>query len=666
MNPTTSAPTGFALPRAALAMLGAVGVSALAACAGEPVEPTPTVPVASVVVVPATPVVGVGAAAPLTAVTLNAGGDTLPRRRIAWASADPAVATVDAAGVATGVAAGSARITATSEGRSGSVTLTVSTTRVAAVQVAPATLRLSTGATATLTGTALDGGGAPLPGRVFAWASSAPGVAEVSASGAVRGVSAGSATIRGTSEGQHADVTVAVTRAAVATVTITPAGASVGLGDTLQLTAVAKDAAGNVLGDRTVSWTSADPTIAVVSPAGAVRGRAPGRVTITAAAEGATGMAAVVVALRFSAVSAGQDFTCGVTPVATAFCWGRDVNGSLGGAGGDRNAPAAVSLPPGVQFDSVSAGADHACALSAQGGVWCWGTNTFGQLGDGTLINSGTPVLARTPAGLEFVAVSAGAEFTCALATTHVAYCWGLNDSGQLGNATNVATNTPNPTPLEVGGGPFASLGATQGHVCAVGDNSNSLAFCWGSNLTGELGRGGSAGTGDFVPAPVLGSSPYATVAGGFGFSCGIQTGGGAFCWGSNGAGELGTSTPFTTQTFPVAVDGGHTFTQLSTGQALACGVSTSGAGFCWGSDAFGQVGDGTTGGTPITPAPQAVAGGIAFIAIDAGYTHACGVAADHRAYCWGRAQPGAHGGASALGDGKSADSNVPVLVATQ
>jgi len=138
----------------------------LIGCSSEPVSPD-LVPVASVTLEPAAPVVGVGKTAPLTATTKGQDGTVLPNRTITYASANSAIATVDEHGVVTGVAAGSTQITATSEGKSGSVTLTVSTTPVASVKVAPSTASLNVGANLTLVGSAFDAGSAPLPGRVL-------------------------------------------------------------------------------------------------------------------------------------------------------------------------------------------------------------------------------------------------------------------------------------------------------------------------------------------------------------------------------------------------------------------------------------------------------------------------------------------------------------------
>jgi uncharacterized protein YjdB len=170
-----------------------------------------SVPVATVTVVPDPAVVAVGRTAQLTAVTLDAEGDTLRNRSIDWETSDAAVATVSETGVVTGVAVGEVTITATSEGRSGTSRLTVSATEVASVVVDPATTTVVMGGTVELTATARDGLGAILLDRPVAWATSDAGVAEVDMHGTVTGIGPGSVTITATIEGTSGEATVTVT-----------------------------------------------------------------------------------------------------------------------------------------------------------------------------------------------------------------------------------------------------------------------------------------------------------------------------------------------------------------------------------------------------------------------------------------------------------------------
>src|SRR5438445_460839 len=256
-----------------------------------------TVPVASVVVSPATANVLVGTTTQLTATPKDAAGSVLTGRAVAWTSSSVAVATVSATGLVTGVAVGAATITATSEGQSGTAAVTVSTVPVASVVVSPAAANVSVGGTTPLSATPKDAAGSVLTGRAVTWTSSNPAIATVSATGLVTGVAAGSATITATSEGKTGSAAVTVSVVPVASVTVSPVTPVVLVGATVPLTATLKDAAGNVLSGRSVTWSSNAPAIATVSSTGLVTGVAAGAATIIATSEGKAATAAVTVNL---------------------------------------------------------------------------------------------------------------------------------------------------------------------------------------------------------------------------------------------------------------------------------------------------------------------------------------------------------------------------------
>src|SRR5206468_4102752 len=239
-------------------------------------------PVASVSVTPATATIGVGQTAQYAAITRDAFGNPLGGRTVTWSSSNPAVATVNGAGQATGVAVGTA-------------TITVSTVPVASVTVSPSTASVPVGQTVQLTATPKDASGNPLSGRPVSWGSSNTAVATVSGSGVVTGVTAGAATITATSEGQSGTATITVSTVPVASVTVSPGTASVQVGQTVQLTATSKDASGNPLSGRPVSWGSSNTAVATVSAGGLVTGVTAGAATITATSEGQSGTATVTV-----------------------------------------------------------------------------------------------------------------------------------------------------------------------------------------------------------------------------------------------------------------------------------------------------------------------------------------------------------------------------------
>lgn len=255
-------------------------------------------PVASVTVAPPTPSVVAGQTVQLTATTRDASNNVLTGRTVGWTSSNDAVATVDASGLVTGRSAGTATIIATSEGRSGSATLTVTPHPVASVSVAPPTPSVVAGETVQLTATTRDASNNELTGRAIGWSSSDESVATVDTNGLVTGVNPGTATITATSEGRSGSATVTVTPVPVASITVVPVSPTVVGGQTVQLTATTRDAGNNVLTGRAIAWSSSNEVVATVDPNGLVTGRAAGTATITATSEGQSGSAFLTVTPR--------------------------------------------------------------------------------------------------------------------------------------------------------------------------------------------------------------------------------------------------------------------------------------------------------------------------------------------------------------------------------
>jgi trimeric autotransporter adhesin len=249
--------------------------------------------VATVQVTPAAVSVLVGATTPLEARTLDSEGGALTGRTITWSTDNSSVATVNAQGVVTGVSAGSATITATSEGRSGAAVITVLAVPIATVNVTPAFETIIAGETRLLSATALDADGGTLTGRLFTWRTDNAQVATVSSTGLVTAVNPGTTTITATSEGRSGSASITVRQRPVAAVTLTPSSGSVIAGETLQLTSRTTDAQGNLLVGRVVTFSTSDASRATVDQTGLVRGVAPGNATITATSEGQSATATI-------------------------------------------------------------------------------------------------------------------------------------------------------------------------------------------------------------------------------------------------------------------------------------------------------------------------------------------------------------------------------------
>ena len=298
------------------------------------------VPVATVAITPATATLLVGATQALSASATDANGTALTGRPVVWSSANPAIATVSALGVVTGMAPGTVNIVATVEGKTATATITVSLVPVATVRILPGSASLLVGQTQQLTATASDASGNALTGRVVAWSSANPAVATISAQGLVTAVAAGSANMTALVEGRSATMTVTVTTVPVSSVSVTPASASLTAGGTQQFTASAFDAGGTVLTGRPVVWSSDTPAIASVSAQGLVTAIAPGVAIITATVEGKIATASVTVsavpvasvAISPSTVSvlvgATQTFTASAYDASGTLLTGRSVSWS--------------------------------------------------------------------------------------------------------------------------------------------------------------------------------------------------------------------------------------------------------------------------------------------------------------------------------------------------
>jgi uncharacterized protein YjdB len=278
-------------------------------------------PVASVSVSLADASLQVGQTTAASAVTRDAAGGTLTGRAIAWSSSNTTVASVSASGVVTALAPGTANVIATSEGITGQTSVTVSNVPVAVVSVSLADASLDVGAITTASAVTRDASGAILTGRAIAWSSANASVATVNANGRVTAVGPGSTNIRATSEGVtgQAAVTVTAVTTPVATVTVTVAS-SIDVGQTTAATAVLRDAGGNVLNGRAVSWTSNNTAVATVSASGSVTGRTVGSADITATSEGVSGSSTI-------------DVTAAPPPPPTTLLFASDWSTALGTSG---------------------------------------------------------------------------------------------------------------------------------------------------------------------------------------------------------------------------------------------------------------------------------------------------------------------------------------------
>ena len=327
-------------------------------------------------------------------------------------------------------------------------------------------------------------------------------------------------------------------------------------------------------------------------------------------------------------MSIGAAHTCALLDDGSVKCWGLNNYGQLGlghtttvTTMGD--ALEAVNL--GGSAVSISSGYYHTCAIMLNGDVKCWGYNNFAQLGVGNQNNIGdspNPVFTSVNLGTNKTAIqiSAGVLFTCALLNDHTAKCWGYNSNKQLGqdianytgDGTNMIGNKPNQLgdnlpAIKVGSGKTINqLAAGSYHACALLNDGG--VKCWGSYALGQLGyqnAGARDFTGDNRPYINFGPSSYsvAQISAGDFFTCAVNTDGNSKCWGSNTSGQLGqdntvtiglTNTMYDDTVFPFIQLGGSV-THISSHYSHSCVSFTDGTAKCWGNNAFGQLGVGSS-----------------------------------------------------------------------
>jgi alpha-tubulin suppressor-like RCC1 family protein len=380
-----------------------------------------------------------------------------------------------------------------------------------------------------------------------------------------------------------------------------------------------------------------------------------------------------------SSISAGGGGSCAVES-GKAYCWGGNGEGSLGdGSTAASSRPVAVDTSgalAGKTLTQISAGSDgDTCALDTAGAAYCWGDNQLGALGAGSTASySDVPVAVDTSgvlAGKVLTQISTGDVHTCALDSTGMAYCWGDNGSGELGDGSRVTPDVP--VVVDTSGMPagqaFTQISAGQSDTCAL--DTAGAAYCWGWVLKNPPGQGTTSSD---VPVAVdasgvLAGKTLTQISAGFEeLACAVDSSGAAYCWGNNtfgalGGGEAGLSGN------PVAVDtsgvlAGKTLTEVSAGDGFdACAVDSTGAAYCWGSNQYGKLGDDSLADSsvPVAVDTSGALAGKALTQISAGGQDTCAVDAGGGIYCWG------YNGSGELGDNSTGPpSGVPVLAGPQ
>jgi hypothetical protein len=282
--------------------------------------------------------------------------------------------------------------------------------------------------------------------------------------------------------------------------------------------------------------------------------------------------------------------------------------------------------PAGGDWVQVSAGQYHTCAVDEGGDAYCWGRNEYGQLGDGTTTMRVLPRLVT--GGHTWTSVTAGIFHTCGITTAGDGFCWGNGNFG-LGDGSTASSSTPQPIAVS-GGDTWALLSAGWYFTCGL--TPDGRAYCWGRNSHGVLGD--STGSTQLTPALVAGDHSWHTINAGESHACGITDAGEAYCWGNRQHGRVGDGGLTGTAWVPTLVSGGHAWRDVSAESWHTCAITTAGAGYCWGFNSFGQLG---IGNTETQSTPSLILNDHTWTDMNPVTAHTtCGITDAAEAYCWG------------------------------
>lgn len=319
-----------------------------------------------------------------------------------------------------------------------------------------------------------------------------------------------------------------------------------------------------------------------------------------------------------------------------------------------------IGPAPGGGVAAVALGGLHACVRLKDSTVRCWGANRDGQLGDETTVTRSEPTEVQMLTDVAQLALGGGdrSGHSCALDGGGEVHCWGLNDRGQLGDATRESRLQP----VELALTDVRTLAAGTAHTCAA--NERGRVYCWGLATSGQLGAELPDGftskpvgndEGIAVPSPVDGLGDVVALSLGREHSCALDEAGAVYCWGGTNAQLTGRATE--PRAVPNRIDDLPEATAIASGLRHDCALIRTGSVWCWGDNGYGQLGRANetaeVGG--FAPGPIDDIGDA--IAVASGWYHACVITKDGHVWCWGRNHQGQ------LGDGTKEDRATPVEV---
>ena len=335
-------------------------------------------------------------------------------------------------------------------------------------------------------------------------------------------------------------------------------------------------------------------------------------------------------------LAAGHGHTCALIEDKSVMCWGWDGSGQVGDndeAGSNKSTPVNVEGVEGAA--AVTAGEKYTCAIVASGGVKCWGNNEAGQLGNGEQkAKELVPVDVGEPSLSGVTAIAAGMGHTCAVLPGGAINCWGFNSHAQIGDGTTLDKNLPTQVDGITQGG--ALIAAGQRHTCAL---AAGALKCWGDSTAGKSGNGSTDSVvyADKVTGvPPQDDTVLSLSAGRYHTCARLDPGDAVWCWGSNFFGELGNGNDSGASNYQPTQIAELAAVGLTAGRFHNCAISSAAdmdEPWCWGDNERGQLGDGTTAHKYV---PTKVVGLSDVTLIEAGGSHTCAIVSGQEVYCWG------------------------------
>jgi len=282
-------------------------------------------------------------------------------------------------------------------------------------------------------------------------------------------------------------------------------------------------------------------------------------------------------------VAAGQSHTCATMEAGGAYCWGANDKGQLGLGNTDSNPAKGTVTGITAHIRKLAAGIGHTCALLDDGDVMCWGANELNQLGRAGE-PSAVPLSASLP--LPAIDIACGDNHSCAILNDGRVFCWGDNASDQSapGGTTTITTPT-----LVTDITDAHNIAAGTGHTCAILESSEIV--CWGANQQGQRGIGWWSLTPP--PSKVLFMDDATAIAVAGNHACAMKQSGGLSCWGENAGGCLGDRSILRRGSPVDVLELWQQASTIATGLDFTCAAISNGGVRCWGSNSFGQLGDG-------------------------------------------------------------------------